>query len=83
MGGRIQTFFGFLYFFHIYKAPKEIAILVLDSIRGDLFDQCLSRHLFTHYFVCMSFVRVTINHGVDLLSTHVLIIWSTHSCDRY
>ena len=34
MGGvyRIQTFFGFLYFFYIYKAPKDVAILV-DMVR--------------------------------------------------
>ena len=80
MGGwSYPNFFGFLYFFHIYKAPKEIAILVLGSIRGDLFDQCLSRHLFTQYFVCMSCVCVTISHGVDLLSTHTSPTYLEHS----
>ena len=31
MGGvyRIQTFFGFLYFFYIYKAPKATIFLFL------------------------------------------------------
>ena len=33
MGGvyRIQTFFGFLYFFYIYKAPKGVCVFVLVS----------------------------------------------------
>ena len=36
MGGvyRIQTFFGFLYFFYIYKAPKQPCVPV-ESQSGD------------------------------------------------
>ena len=32
MGGvyRIQTFFGFLYFFYIYKAPKSVGFRKLQ-----------------------------------------------------
>ena len=43
MGGvyRIQTFFGFLYFFYIYKAPKRLSFMIMFYLYEAEHSYCL------------------------------------------
>ena len=66
MGGvyRIQTFFGFLYLFYIYKAPKSTFCQLLTHIMPII--ECVSSKIMLCFHGCFHSLRLMMSYSNEI-----------------